>query len=194
MNMYDESYIGLTGYNKFGYNVFGIHKSWYYLYDQPVGIQISDRDHAEMQQLVFMDELPPFDSQKRTSTKLTHMIDPYGYDPTTGLHIVGYKNGYDIFGFDQKGFNKEGYNKVGYSRHGTHKLGYDAQGFDINGLTKQWHTSEGINFKEYAPHGYKEGYDIFGYNQRGFDRQGFNLSGYNILGIDRKGRYIGENL
>ena len=54
--------------------------------------------------------------------------------------------------------------------------------------------AEGINFKEYAPHGYKDGYDIFGYNQHGFDREGYNLSGYNMLGIDRKGRYIGENL
>lgn len=39
MYIYDESYIGLTSYNKFAYNVFGIHKSWYYLYDQPVGIK-----------------------------------------------------------------------------------------------------------------------------------------------------------
>ena len=54
MNIYDEGYIGLTSYNKFGYNVFGIHKSWYYLYDQPVGIKISEREHAQMQQLVFM--------------------------------------------------------------------------------------------------------------------------------------------
>ena len=137
MNIYDESYIGLTSYNKFGYNVFGIHKSWYYLYDQPVGIKISDREHAEMQQLVFMDELPPFDAQKRTATKLTHMIDPYGYDPTTGLHILGYENGYDMFGFDKKCFNKEGYDIFGYNQRGFDRQGYNLSGYNMLGIDRK---------------------------------------------------------
>lgn len=193
MNIYDDQYIGLTGYNKFGYNVFGIHKSWYYLYDQSVGVKISDSEHAAMQYLVFGDGPAPFDSQKRTGTKLTHMIDPYGYDPTTGLHILGYKDGYDIFGFDEQGFNREGYNKVGYSRHSTHVRGYDDHGYDINGLTKRWLTMDGDPFKEYFPHGYRDGYDIFGFDAQGYDREGYNLSGYNSNGLNRNGGAIGGN-
>ena len=193
MNIYDDDYIGLTGYNKFGYNVFGIHKSWHYLYDQPVGVKISEREHAAMQYLVFGDGPAPFDPQKRTGIKLTHIIDPYGYDPTTGLHILGYEGGYDIFGFDKQGFNRDGYNKVGYSSQGTHIRGYDEQGFDINGLTKRWLTVDGDPYKEYFPHGYRDGYDIFGFDSRGYDREGYNLSGYNAQGINRAGRRISEN-
>ena len=193
MNIYDDDYIGLTGYNKFGYNVFGIHKSWHYLYDQPVGVKISEREHAAMQYLVFGDGPAPFDPQKRTGIKLTHIIDPYGYDPTTGLHILSYEGGYDIFGFDKQGFNRDGYNKVGYSRQGTHIRGYDEQGFDINGLTKRWLTVDGDPYKEYFPHGYRDGYDIFGFDSRGYDREGYNMSGYNAKGINRAGRRISEN-
>ena len=193
MNIYDDDYIGLTGYNKFGYNVFGIHKSWHYLYDQPVGVKISEREHAAMQYLVFGDGPAPFDPQKRTGIKLTHIIDPYGYDPTTGLHILGYEGGYDIFGFDKQGFNRDGYNKVGYSSQGTHIRGYDEQGFDINGLTKRWLTVDGDPYKEYFPHGYRDGYDIFGFDSRGYDREGYNMSGYNAKGINRAGRRISEN-
>lgn len=88
-----------------------------------LALKISEREHAQMQQLVFMDVLPPFDAQKRTATKLTHMIDSYGYDPTTGLHILGYENGYDMFGFDKKCFNKEGYDIFGYNQRGFDRKG-----------------------------------------------------------------------